>query len=336
MEDAAQDGVRKKLETDFQTTPVFLPPDMGALFLGKFCGQILWQMLHSIPPFVDVELMDTFQETYNAYCAANQRFYDVVTELYEDGDLVLVYDYHLMLLPLLLRRRFPNVTCSFTLTCPFPSTEFFRVSPVRQELLRGVLGADLVTFSDYHYLRHFENALIRILGLECDKNKAESSDGRVVFLGVCPPGIDPRRFESTPAVQSAVERLKKKAEFAGKRLIVSMDRLDMTRGIPHKLLAFEEFLLTQPQWQGKVVLVLIAPSGDQAQADPTSKKLLLQMTRTVCQMVGRLNGEFGGADYIPVQVRRGVSFTCTDCVPGSVLLTVRRAKMDQCMDCVAG
>ena len=174
VEEASQEGVKRKLETDFSTSPVFLTSEMGDLFLDKFCGQTLWQMLHSIPPAVDLDMLDTFQESFDAYCAANQRYYEVVTEIYEPGDLVLVYDYHLMLLPMLLRTRFPDITCSFTLTCPFPSTEFFRMSPVRQELLRGMIGADLVTFSDFDYVRHFVNSLIRILGIESALNQVES------------------------------------------------------------------------------------------------------------------------------------------------------------------
>ena len=104
VEDASQDGVRKKLEAEFNTTPVFLPHETANLFYNKFCGLTLWQLLHSMPPEVDVQMLDAFQENYEAYATANQRYYELAVELYEEGDLVVVFDFHLMLLPAGRRR----------------------------------------------------------------------------------------------------------------------------------------------------------------------------------------------------------------------------------------
>ena len=120
--------------------------------------------MHCLPHQSDVDLLEPLTEQYDAYCGANAQFLETLSESYVEGDVVLICDYQLMALPALVRRRFPDVLCGFFLHSPFPSSEFFRMLPVREVLLQGILGADLVVFQHFDYVRHFLNACTRTLG----------------------------------------------------------------------------------------------------------------------------------------------------------------------------
>jgi len=166
VDKGSQEGIRKRLEAEHSVYPVFLSPELEGLYYRSFCNGVLWPLLHCIPTEFDESLLSMFTTQYDAYNQVNQLFLERVAEVYEEGDLVLVYDYELMLLPAMLRRRFPDVACGFFFHCPFPSSEFYRILPVRQALLHGVLGADLVSFNHFDYVRHFLGVCMRILGLE--------------------------------------------------------------------------------------------------------------------------------------------------------------------------
>lgn len=216
----SQEGVRKKLDEAFDCRPVFVDDrEIEETFYVRFCHGILWPLFHSIP---SPGLSDaagigsraarpgsrdrrgrlgarSASDQFEAYTRVNQLFLEAVAEEYREGDLVLVYDYQLMLLPAMLRKRFPEVSCAFFLHCPFPSSEFYRMLPAREELLRGVLGADLVSFNHFDYVRHFLNACMRCISLETSKSRLEYND-RLVSVSICPAGINPDDFDDAMGV----------------------------------------------------------------------------------------------------------------------------------------
>lgn len=291
----SQEAIRKKLESEYSTTPVFLQPDIAELFYNKFCHGVLWPLFHCInSDNFNEGLLEGFMEQYEAYAHANQCYTEVVADIYESGDLVLVLDYELMLLPMLLRKRVPDVVCGFFLHCPFPSSEFYRMLPVRQPLLQGILGADLVSFNHFDYVRHFLNSCTRILGLESFPSRVEHN-GRLVSLSICPAGIQPEDYEITPEVEKHMETLS--ARYAGRRIIVSMDRLDPCKGIPQKLMALDSLLENYPEWRGNVVMFAIVK--DRKRSDDRD------LGRMVDTLVGRVNGRFGNVDYCPVNYVKG-------------------------------
>ena len=196
-----------------------------------------------------------------------------------------------MLVPAMIREMvqdtMPNVSIGFFLHTPFPSSEIYRILPVRNEILLGLLQCDLVGFHTYDYARHFISSCSRILGLKTTPNGVQYQD-RFVTVGAFPIGIDPDKFVETlkdQKVQSRIATLEKK--FQGCKVIVSIDRLDYIKGIPQKMHALEVFLTEHPEWIGRVVLVQVAvPSrGDVEEYQ--------NLRATVNELVGRINGKFG-------------------------------------------
>ncbi|KAG1690376.1 hypothetical protein DVH05_028162 [Phytophthora capsici] len=293
VDESSQDGVRRRLETDFACHPVFLPQETLDLYHNQFCNVVLWPLFHSLPQRSDSRLLENFGDKYDAYCSANQKFLEAVSEIYKDGDLVLVCDYQLMVLPGLLRRRFPEITCGFYFHCPFPSSEFFQMLPVREALLHGVLGADLVVFNHFDYVRHFLNVCTRMLGLESSPSRVEYN-GRLISLGICPMGIDPAKYSLTPKVEAHVEMLKRQQD--GMKIIVGVHKLDFCKGIPEMLEAMEYLLQHYPEYRGKVVLYAVVRDVGR-----TASLQYRMLSRQINELVGRVNGRFGTAEYCPVR-----------------------------------
>ena len=244
---------------------------------------------------------------WEAYTDANRLFAKTVAAEVEDGDLVWVHDYHLMLLPAMLREELEptgkNIKLGFFLHTPFPSSEIYRILPVRREVLLGVLSCDLIGFHTYDYARHFLSSVSRILGLPTLPNAVEFDD-RIVSVGAFPIGIDPDKFIEglkRPEVKQRIETLKKK--FQGTKIIVGVDRLDYIKGVPQKLHAFEVFLTEHPEWIGKVVLVQVAvPSREDVEE-------YQNLRAVVNELVGRINGQFGTVEFTPIHfLHKSVEF----------------------------
>ena len=157
VEKTSQEGVRQRLEDDFNCRPVFLERDLVEAFYARFCHGVLWPLFHSLPTDVTGRT-----DLYEAYVQANQKYLEAVALEYQEGDVVLVHDYELMLLPAMIRGRFPDAPVGFFCHCPFPSSEYYRMLPAREALLRGALGADLISFNHFDYVRHFLNACMRV------------------------------------------------------------------------------------------------------------------------------------------------------------------------------
>ena len=282
VEKTSQEGVRQRLEDDFNCRPVFLERDLVEAFYARFCHGVLWPLFHSLPTDVTGRT-----DLYEAFVQANQKYLEAVALEYQEGDVVLVHDYELMLLPAMIRGRFPDAPVGFFCHCPFPSSEYYRMLPAREALLRGALGADLISFNHFDYVRHFLNACMRVLGLESAPSRLEYL-GRLVSVSICPAGIDPRRFVVEESIKDKVKKLK----VTGRRVVLSLDALDASKGIPQRLLALEALLDRKPEWRGRAVLVLCCRDR--------GRRVDAPLRRAVDALVGHVNGRFGRADYVPV------------------------------------
>jgi trehalose 6-phosphate synthase/phosphatase len=294
---ADQESLRKRFLDELNCYPVFLSDHDANHYYNGFCNDVLWPLFHYVPlPIMSSDGERKFDFKYwDAYSKANHRFAEAVMQVYQPGDLVWVQDYHLMLLPSLLRKRLRDVTIGFFLHTPFPSSEVYRILPVRDELLKGVLAADLIGFHTYDYARHFLSVCTRILGLEASP-KGVMYKNRFAHVGIFPIGIDPEVFEQALAsneVKAKIDNMLA-SKFKGKKVLLGVDRLDYIKGVPHKLMAFETLLARHPEWKGKVVLVQIAvPSRTEVEE---YKKLITQTN----ELVGRINGKYSSVEYSPI------------------------------------
>lgn len=299
-----RDALTKAME-DEGYAPVYLDENTCDLHYNGFCNSVLWQLFHYVPLNIDSKLSETrtLQFQWQAHQLANRKFADVILKHYRPGDIVWVQDYHLMPLPAILKEKHPRMKVGFFLHTPFPSSEIYRTLPVREELLRAVLKADLIGFHTYDYARHFVSACTRILGLEGTPAGVEDN-GSITRVAAFPIGIDPDRFTSaleSPEVRANVAQLLNR--YAGRKVMLGVDRLDMIKGIPQKLLAFEKFLEEHPDWRDKVLLVQIAvPSRTDV---PEYQKL----RSMVHEIVGRINGKYGTLTHVPIyHLDRQLSF----------------------------
>lgn len=276
--------------------PVFLDEEIVHQYYNGYCNNILWPLFHylGLPQEDRLATTRSFQSQFAAYKKANQMFADVVNKHYEENDVVWCHDYHLMFLPKCLKEHNSKMKVGWFLHTPFPSSEIHRTLPSRSELLHSVLAADLVGFHTYDYARHFVSACTRILGLEGTPEGVEDQ-GKLTRVAAFPIGIDSERFIRAldlPQVQGHIRELKER--FKGRKVMLGVDRLDMIKGIPQKILAFEKFLEENSHWRDKVVLLQIAvPTRTDV---PEYQKL----TSQVHEIVGRINGRFGTLTAVPI------------------------------------
>lgn len=293
---------REKLDAKLHesaTIPVHLSASESQRFYEGMANGVLWPLFHYL-----LDRVPRVVRHWDAYVQANRRFCDVVVSHARENDIIWIHDYHLFLLPALLRAQLPRTRIGFFLHIPFPSSEVFRTLPHREEVLRGILGADVVGFHSYDYLRHFADSLLGTLGLETEVDRVEVDD-RSVRLGAFPMGIDAERFDGLaqdPEVLGESERLRKAQ--AVEKLLLGVDRLDYTKGLPRKVLAMERLLERSPKFRGKVRLMQIAvPSREHVDAYRT-------LRRDVEELVGRVNGTHGSLHGAPIHyLYRSVSET---------------------------
>jgi len=281
--------IRNRLTKD-SCHPIYLSSYEIDNYYHGFANRTIWPLFHYFP------LHAAYSKTYwAAYRRVNERFAEEAARLVRPGDRIWVHDYHLLLLPELLRRRVPGATIGFFLHIPFPSFEIFRLLPWREELLRGLLGADLVGFHTFSYAHHFLESVSQILDIEHDQWQIPV-ENRAVKVDAFPMGIDFERFASAaslPKVREDLARISKRG--SGRKIVLSVDRLDYTKGIPQRLEAFELFLEKNAAWRDKVTLILIAvPSR-------TAVPAYARLKKEVDELVGRINGRFGSIGWVPIQ-----------------------------------
>lgn len=291
--------------TNIRTVPVWLADDQETTEEGiHLKDQSRWRRyaehdLYTLFHYKQNEPSDGRREriTWTDYYRMNQKFAKKIVDHYKPGDIVIVHDFYLMLLPSMLRQRVPNMFIAFFLHSPFPSSEFLRCLPRRKEVLEGVLGSNLVGFQSYSFSRHFSSCCTRILGFPSDNNGVDAYGARVQ-VGVFPIGISASKCESyawSDAVTEKYHALKKMYE--GKKIIVGRDRLDSVRGVAQKLQAFERFLEMYPEWREKVVLIQVTSPTVTAEHDDQEKGIGTRVN----ELVMHINGLYGSLGFSPVQ-----------------------------------
>ncbi|MDJ0786032.1 MAG: bifunctional alpha,alpha-trehalose-phosphate synthase (UDP-forming)/trehalose-phosphatase [Myxococcota bacterium] len=271
----------------YEIEPVLLSDGEVQRFYHGFSNRTLWPLCHSFPALTQFERRD-----WTEYESVNERFAEAMAEHAEASGLVWVHDYHLMLTPGMLRAQRPDVRIGFFLHIPFPPYDIFRLCPWDRELLRGLLAADVIGFHVPGYAQNFLDCCERRLGLRVDRDTLAVEHGdRAVKIGAYPIGIEFDSFAETANASNGTANGDKGAE----RIVLGVDRLDYTKGIPERIRAFERLLELHPRHREKVVLLQLAVPSRSQVAEYRDLK------REIDELVGRINGRFATASWSPIR-----------------------------------
>jgi trehalose 6-phosphate synthase/phosphatase len=284
-----QAAARERLH-ELGMAPVFLDAEEEREFYGRACNDTIWPLFHYFG-----DRLRLTSGSWASYVRVNERFAEAIDAASALGGTVWVHDFHLMLVPELLRRRRPDLTIGFFLHIPFPSSEVYRLLPAREEVLRGLLGADYVSFHTREYANHFLSSCLRVLGLDSEP-EAIRVDGRTVTVGVDPIGIDVAGFEASVASVRAREiHDTVDGRYRSRRLVLGVERLDYSKGIPQKLRAFERYLESHPDEVAAVTMLqVLVPSRLDS---PEYQALRDEIEREIA----RINGRFAQPGVTPIE-----------------------------------
>ena len=283
-----QDNIRQQL-ADMNLMPVYLEQEEINNFYEGFSNETLWPVFHYMAVYARYE-----QIYWDAYYRVNEKFRDLILSVAQPDDVIWIHDYQLLLLPGMIRQAQPDISIGFFLHIPFPSFELFRLIPWRAELLEGMLGADLLGFHTFDDSRHFINAVTRILPINASANVLMVND-RAVIAETFPMGIDYDKYASMVGdieVQQQLQQLEE--NFHGIKMILTIDRLDYSKGILQRLQAFELFLQLYPEYAEKVVLyMIVVPSRDNVPQ-------YIALRDEIDKLVGGINARFRTINWHPV------------------------------------
>jgi len=283
-----REAISAELQKRFDYIPVFLSRSEVESYYSGFSNSSLWPLLHYMITHTRYE-----KSWYDQYRKVNELFADIVDRVASPNDLVWIQDYHLMLLPSILRQARPDLKIGFFLHTPFPSYEIFRCHPNREEILEGLMGADLIGFHTFSYLRHFRSTVLRILGLESEMTHISHS-GRKTEIGVYPIGIHSDKF-SNELKSAGFRRCLQDLEetYQGKKLVLGVERLDYTKGLPRRLDAIERFLQEREAQDDIVFIFVSVPSRE-------SVIEYRNLAEEVQGKVSRINGKFSSLRNSPI------------------------------------
>lgn len=284
-----KDQVTKELK-DLNLIPVFLDQEEINQYYEGFSNEVLWPVFH----YYASTYAAYKQSNWDYYKAVNKKFRDMILKIAEPGDVIWIHDYQLLLLPALVRQELPDVSIGFFLHIPFPSNEMFRLIPWRSELLEGMLGADLIGLHTFDDVRHFLGAATRLLPVSSSANIISNGE-RSVVIESFPMGIDEKRYSSLPLqdeVKQQIELIKE--NFQNKKLILSIDRLDYSKGILQRLEAFELLLEQCPECIEHITLyMIVVPSRD-------TVPQYAHLRDEIDKKVGKINALYRTMDWSPI------------------------------------
>lgn len=287
--DSVKEDIEDKLHNDHNASAVFVKDKDLDGHYSHFCKTILWPIFHYQVP--DHPKSKAYADhSWNFYFNLNQAFADKIFSTYKRGDTIWVHDYHLLLVPSMIRKNIPDAKIGFFLHTAFPSSEVFRCLAKRRELLEGMLGANLVAFQTQEYSQHFLQTCSRILTVETTAEGVQLEDHFVNVMDF-PIGINlnaTNQAREADEVAQWVDIIKKK--YKRKHIIVARDQLDNIRGVRQKLLAYELFLNKFPEFKEKVVLIQVATS--------TSEQS--ELLTTVSDIVGRIDAHHSTLAHQPL------------------------------------
>lgn len=281
--------IQSMLHAQFRSHPTFLSRRDVRMFYSGFCNRTIWPLFHY---FANHAIYD--KEQWESYSRVNKLFCQEILKITKPDDIIWIHDYHLFLLPKMLKEKLPQSKIGFFLHIPFPSFEIFRLLPWRKEILEGMLGADLIGFHTYDYASHFISSIRRLLGYEHTFGQITVGH-RIVKVDAFPMGIDFDQYAKAEIDTKWLNRIQNQFS-SGKncKIILSIDRLDYTKGIPQRLEAFDLFLERYPEYRKCVTLIMVAvPSR-------TGVETYRQLKQQVDELVGRINGKHGTIGWMPV------------------------------------
>ena len=294
IEPARQPEVERQLVDEHGCIPVFLSAEEAEAHYEGFSNSSVWPLLHYMADYLRYE-----PRWWEEYRKVNQRFADKVLSIAKEGDLVWVHDYQLLLLPAMLRQASLGLRIGFFLHTPFPAFEVFRCHPRRRELVEGMLGADLLGFHTFGYLRHFRSAATRLLGVTAETTRVRCADGRLASLGVFPIGINARKFEEAlDQPEHLLLQEKFRQTFQGKRIVLSVERMDYTKGILHRLEAVDCYLSAHENRDDIKFIFVSVPSREGVEE-------YQELRADVESRVGRLNGKYATLHNSPIHFIHG-------------------------------
>jgi trehalose 6-phosphate synthase/phosphatase len=291
-------AITQKLEA-LNMTPVFIPKDKFSGYYNGFSNSTLWPLFHYFQQYSDF-----YERTWRDYQYVNYLFAEQIFKTAKKDDIFWVQDYQLMLVPQLIRQQYSLASIGFFLHIPFPTYELLRTMPKRRELLNGVLGADLIGFHTHDYVRHFISAVRRILGHDHHFLGRIRLEERVVEVDSFPMGIDYDKYANAVHNKKVIKEVKRyNQEMDDLKIILTIDRLDYSKGLPQRVRAFKLFLEKYPEFQGKVSMVMIVvPSRDNIKHYNSLKEEL-------DKRVGSINSKYGNISWTPVRYYyRSISF----------------------------
>jgi len=283
-----KEEVLKKLRKK-NMQPVFLTEEEIRDYYDGFSNETLWPNFHYFNQYAIYK-----EPLWEAYQKVNYKFFEEILKVAEPNDTIWVHDYQLLVLPKLVREKFPKISMGFFLHIPFPSYESFRLLPWRKEILNGMLGADLIGFHTYDDMRHFLSSVNRIAGISNLHGEVETNE-RKILVDAFPMGIDYNKYAISAAAPETLEREARYRTSLGEvKIILSIDRLDYSKGIPQRLKAFELFLEKYPEFRNNVsFFMIVVPSRDQVGK-------YKELKEEVDELVGRINGNYGRINWTPI------------------------------------
>lgn len=287
-DEQAQKDITDNLEK-MNLYPVFLTQDEINLYYEGFSNETLWPIFHYHPTYAKYE-----QSYWDSYVSVNQKFKDAIFKIAEPGDTIWIHDYQLLLLPGMIRKEQPDVAIGFFLHIPFPSYELFRLIPWRTEILGNMLGADLLGFHTFDDVRHFTSAVSRLLPVHSSSNQLNYED-RLIVAEPFPMGIDNKKFEMLSHNKDVLNNIESlKESFQELKMILSIDRLDYSKGIIQRLQAFDILLQKNPEYIEKIVLyMIVVPSRD-------TVAQYKELRDEIDKYVGNINSRCRTLNWIPI------------------------------------
>jgi trehalose 6-phosphate synthase/phosphatase len=286
--DHRKDEVTAQL-AELNLIPVFLSPDEINLYYEGFSNEVLWPVFHYMVTYANYE-----QKYWDSYQSVNKKFSSIAISHLNKGDTVWVHDYQLLLLPDLIRSQQSNVIIGFFQHIPFPSYEIFRLIPWRDELINGMLGADLIGLHTFDDVRHFLSAASRLSLAKIADNVITNKDRQVV-VEAFPMGIDAAKFESLISDDVVKENIWSfKDAMQSRKVILTIDRLDYSKGILQRLQAYELLLQVHPEYVDKIALyMIVVPSRD-------TVAQYKELKDQIDQLVGNINARYRTLNWLPV------------------------------------
>ncbi|TGZ78943.1 hypothetical protein EX30DRAFT_355878 [Ascodesmis nigricans] len=290
LDESTKVVIEGKLREDYNCAVAYASDADFDGHYNHYCKEVLWPVFHyQIPDHPKSKAF--LDHSWKFFESLNRSVADAIIKDYKKGDTVWVHDYHLLLVPKMLRDALgPDAKIGFFLHVGFPSSEVFRCLAHRDKLLEGMLGATLIGFQTDEYARHFLTTCSRLLTVEA-RNDGIVLDSRFVNVISLAIGIDPKQLEEKRQEEDVArwaDALKQR--YAGKKLLVARDKLDGVRGVRQKLLAYELFLKKHPEWVGTVVLIQVA----------LTTTSIVELQSTVTDIVTRINCAYATLEYQPV------------------------------------